>query len=89
MLRSAGTANERGNRANGILLLMTEPCSGVSDFGSRGSPVQVFPTLEATQGQIYGLCSQLSYNFHQNRVATVDIDFRFAPGLPPWWSKFG
>ena len=29
------------------------------------------PTLEATQGQIDGVCSQLPYKCHQNRVASV------------------
>ena len=48
------------------------------------------PTLEATQGQMYGFFGQLPYKCHQNRLASVgdnpEIDLRFAAGLPPGWT---
>ena len=43
----------------------------------------------ATQGQIDGFFSQITYKCHQNRVAAVGVDLRFAPGLPPGWFGVG
>ena len=38
---------------------------------TRRLPTNPSSTLEATQGQIDGLFSQLPYKYHQNRVASV------------------
>ena len=52
----------------------------------RGTSVKrITPALEATHGQIDGFFSQLPYKCHLEEVALWEIDFRFAPGLPPGW----
>ena len=43
-------------------------------------------SLEATQGQMDGFFGQFPYKCHQNRVASVGVDCRFAHGLPPGWN---
>ena len=42
-------------------------------------------TLETTQGQIDCLLIQLSFKCYLPEVASLEMDLRFAPGLPPGW----